>query len=172
MTEKQEAGADIVERLRDDFLRGEITVWNILPEAADEIERLRTSPAPVTAEAGEMRERIARVIYEVEPHYESGEYIDGFQVSPGGNLSWEQAKDRDAEFGDDKLMNKITEFAYRCADAVAAIRASHAGGARIAELEATLEFYAEPKNYSDSYWKGIWEKARTALTRPAHDRTE
>lgn len=31
--------SDIVDRLREDFLRGEITIWNILPEAADEIER-------------------------------------------------------------------------------------------------------------------------------------
>ncbi len=74
---------------------------------------------------GEM-ERIARTIYEIEPHYESGEHVDGFQVSPGGNLSWEQAKARDAEFGDDPIIGNITEFAYRCAAALAATPA--AGG--------------------------------------------
>lgn len=34
---------DIVERLREDFLRGEITLWNLLPEAAEEIDRLRAA---------------------------------------------------------------------------------------------------------------------------------
>ena len=33
--------SDLVERLRLGFARGEISVWKILPEAADEIERLR-----------------------------------------------------------------------------------------------------------------------------------
>ena len=42
------------------------------------------------------RERIARAIYETDPFCEGGEYVDGFQVSPGGALSWKQALDRDA----------------------------------------------------------------------------
>ena|ERR1700733_994694 len=66
------------------------------------------------------REETARKIYEVEPHSEAGEWVDGFQVTPGGNLTWQQAKDRDAEFGDDPRMGRITEYAYRCADALGA----------------------------------------------------
>jgi hypothetical protein len=67
------------------------------------------------------REAIARAIYEVEPYFEAGETVDAFEVSPGGVLSWQEAKARDAEFGDDPLMGRITEFAYRCADAVLAL---------------------------------------------------
>lgn len=36
---------DIIDRLNDDFIRGEITVWNLLPEAADEIASLRAQLA-------------------------------------------------------------------------------------------------------------------------------
>lgn len=67
---------------------------------------------------GEKRDVIARAIYETEPYFESGEYVDGFQVSPDGNLSWEQAKARDAEFDDMPGMGRILDFAYRAADAV------------------------------------------------------
>lgn len=81
---------------------------------------MATPAAPTAQPAAPLRGRecLAKTIYETEPHYEPGEYVDGFQVSPGGSLSWEQAKARDAEFGDDPLMGKITEFAYRCADAI------------------------------------------------------
>ena len=34
---------------------------------------------------------------------------------------------------------------------------------REAALEAALRFYANPKNYSDDYWKGIWKTAQEAL---------
>lgn len=64
-------------------------------------------------------EEYARIIYEADPHYESGEYVDGFPVSPGGNLTWEQAKAHDAEFGDDPRMLQITAFAYKAARAIA-----------------------------------------------------
>lgn len=64
-------------------------------------------------------EKIAQIIYETDPFYEGGEYVDSFQVSPGGYLTWEQAKARDAEFGDDPRMGKITEFAYKAARAIA-----------------------------------------------------
>jgi hypothetical protein len=66
------------------------------------------------------RDELAQAIYEVEPDYESGEYVDGFQVSPGGDISWEQALRWDAEFGDDPLIGKRTEYAYKCADALTA----------------------------------------------------
>lgn len=33
---------------------------------------------------------VARAIYETMPESDSGEYIDGFKVSPGGDLSWSQ----------------------------------------------------------------------------------
>lgn len=45
-----------------------------------------------------MIERVARAIYEQEPHYECGEFVDGFPVSPGGHLTWDEIKDRAAEF--------------------------------------------------------------------------
>jgi hypothetical protein len=69
------------------------------------------------------RDAVAQAIYETEPFYEGGEYVDGFQVSPGGNLSWKQACDRDAEFADDKIMLPITKFAYDAADRVLALSA-------------------------------------------------
>lgn len=33
---------------------------------------------------------VARAIYETMPETDSGEYVDGFCVSPGGDLSWNQ----------------------------------------------------------------------------------
>ncbi len=66
-----------------------------------------------------MVERVAKSIYNLDPFYEPGEYVDGFLVSPGGNISWEQALARDAEFEDDPRMGKVTEFAFKAA--VAAI---------------------------------------------------
>lgn len=62
-------------------------------------------------------EAAAERIYMLHPFYESGEYVDTFQISPGGYLSWEEAKRRDAEFGDDPHMGNITEFAYKAAEA-------------------------------------------------------
>ena len=33
---------------------------------------------------------VAKSIYETMPEHDSGEFVDGFQVSPGGDLSWNQ----------------------------------------------------------------------------------
>jgi hypothetical protein len=74
-------------------------------------------PAPPQPE----REEIAKVVYDLDPFEEGGEYVDGFIVSPGGKLSWEQAKARDAEFADDKIMLSITKFAWDAADAIRAL---------------------------------------------------
>ena len=63
------------------------------------------------------REEIARVIYEQDPWEDCGENIDGFQVVPGGTLSWEQAKKYEAEFVVDMPR---CEQAYKCADALIA----------------------------------------------------
>ena len=57
-------------------------------------------------------EKIARAIYELDPWHESGEYVDGFLVSPGGYLSWEKALARDAEFADSDVMVPVTKFAF------------------------------------------------------------
>lgn len=54
----------------------------------------------------------AKAIYDLDPYTESGEFIDGFQVSPGGALTWQQALERDAEFNGD-----ITKFAFDAARA-------------------------------------------------------
>jgi hypothetical protein len=32
----------------------------------------------------------------------------------------------------------------------------------IERLRKVLEFYANPKNYSDDYWKGMWKAAQDA----------
>ncbi len=66
-------------------------------------------------------EEIARVLYDLEPYEESGEYIDGYQVSPGGALTWQQACARDAEFSDEPLMLPITKSAREAARAVLAL---------------------------------------------------
>lgn len=65
-----------------------------------------------------LREAVARIAYETYPFYECGEQVDGFQVSPGGNLSWEEAKARAAEFGDDPMFKNITAEPYQLADAI------------------------------------------------------
>ena len=80
------------------------------------IEKWNTRAVPATDKT--VAEGIARIIYESNPHYESGECADGHQVSPGGNLSWEQARDRDAEFGDDALFVKLTKEPLELADAI------------------------------------------------------
>ena len=71
-------------------------------------------PPPITPD---MVEAAAKAIYDAEPYFEAGEYVEGFLVSPGGYLSWEQAKARDAEFEGDGFMIPITQFAYRAARA-------------------------------------------------------
>jgi hypothetical protein len=63
------------------------------------------------------RDQLAQTIYEVEPDHVVGEYVEGFQVSPSGPISWEQAKAWDAEFEATRL-GRYTEYAYRCADAL------------------------------------------------------
>jgi hypothetical protein len=63
-------------------------------------------------------DEIARAIYDAEPYEEAGESIDGFQVTPGGPLSWEKACAYDAEFGDDVNPHPITDFPRRAARAV------------------------------------------------------
>jgi hypothetical protein len=67
----------------------------------------------------DLREEIAKAVYELDPYCEGGEYVDGFQVSPGGGeLSWEQAKAQDAEFAGDGILLPLTELPYEVADAV------------------------------------------------------
>lgn len=78
-----------------------------------------TSPQAL-ARALLLREDIAKAIYELDPFHEGGEYVDHFMVSPGGDLTWEQAKARDAEFAGDRIMLPVTKFAYDAADAVLA----------------------------------------------------
>jgi hypothetical protein len=65
-------------------------------------------------------EAAAQAIYELDPFVEGGEYVDGFAVSPSGSLTWEQAKQRDAEFADDPRMGSVTEFAFKAARAALA----------------------------------------------------
>jgi hypothetical protein len=65
---------------------------------------------------------LAKVIYELDPYYEDGEYVDGFLVSQGGHLTWEQACRRDAEFEGVRGMLPITKFAREAARAVLIVR--------------------------------------------------
>lgn len=41
----------------------------------------------------EMIERVAKALYDMEPIEDSGESIDGFQVTPAGALTWEAVKE-------------------------------------------------------------------------------
>jgi len=68
------------------------------------------------------REAVARLIYEADPFFEAGEFVDGFPVSPGGYLTWEQAQARDAEFSGDTLFKPILANAYGLADAILALQ--------------------------------------------------
>ena len=73
-------------------------------------------------------EEIARVLYDLDPYEESGEYVDGYLVSPGGALTWQQACAREAEFADGPiLMWPITKSAREAARAVLALFARSKG---------------------------------------------
>jgi hypothetical protein len=77
--------------------------------------------AALRAPALPSEEEIARVLYDLDPYEECGEYIDGHQISPGGALTWRQACMRDAEFADEPLMFPITKSAREAARAVLAL---------------------------------------------------
>jgi hypothetical protein len=68
-------------------------------------------------DASDKVEQVARAIYELDPFEYGGEYVDSFQVSPGGQLTWEQACAQDSEFADSKMMIPITKFAWDAARA-------------------------------------------------------
>ncbi len=91
-------------------------------------------------------EKAAKAIYALDPFYESGEYVDGHLVSPGGHLSWKQAQARDVEFGEDPRMGKVTEFAYKAAaaalEAVGLYRPLDCTGVK--EMPFTHLFIGEP----------------------------
>jgi hypothetical protein len=90
--------------------------------------RVEVSFGDPSEEVAISRDALAKIIYDAEPYYEPGEVIDGIhQASPGGTLSWEQAKKRDAEFSEIG-MGSITEFAFKCADAIIAHSSTNKGG--------------------------------------------
>lgn len=65
-------------------------------------------------------EKLARQLYEADPIYDSGETVEGFQVTPGGNLTWEQFLDQSAEFEGDPLFHGWNDkLAAHRADALA-----------------------------------------------------
>lgn len=91
--------------------------------ARDALDQLQSEP-PAEAD----REAIARIIYDIDPIYESGESVEGFIVSPGGNLSWEQFCDQCAEFGDDRLFHGWEDQRQRilkAADAILKLPTDH-----------------------------------------------
>jgi hypothetical protein len=61
----------------------------------------------------EMIEAAAEAIYNIDPFEVSGEYVEGFLVSPWSLLTWSQAQKMDAEFP----MSNITRFPYAAAEA-------------------------------------------------------
>jgi hypothetical protein len=70
------------------------------------------------------REQIARLLYEIEPWRESGEYVEAFQVSPGGAVPWELAKRQRDEFAgsvDFAGPWSVVEDVYSTADAILAL---------------------------------------------------
>lgn len=86
------------------------------------------------SDGGPALEAAAKAIYVLDPFYEGGEYVDGFQVSPGGALTWEQACARDAEFSGDPVMLPITKFAKDAALAALAAADRLAPDTAAAEL--------------------------------------
>jgi len=76
------------------------------------VAELEAALVPQEASEAEV-EAAARAIYELDPFYEGGEWVDSFQVSPGGNLTWEQAKARDADAGG--VLLPVTKFAFDAA---------------------------------------------------------
>lgn len=74
---------------------------------------------------GALVESLAKAIYDLDPYYEDGEYLDGFPVSPGGYLTWARAKARDAEFEGVGGYLTITTSAY--VSARAALEAALSG---------------------------------------------
>jgi hypothetical protein len=91
--------------------------------------RVEVSFGESSEEVAISRDSLAKIIYDAEPHYEGGEYVDGIQVSPGRALSWEQAKKRDAEFSASGMLSmSITAFAFKCADDIIAHSPTNKGG--------------------------------------------
>lgn len=97
-------------------------ISNLLKWSADQVESLSGALAsqPLNAPSPAMkwarREEIAKAIYDLSPDEDGGEYVDGFCVSPGGKITWEQAKAWDAEFAPEHAPSR-TAFAYAAADA-------------------------------------------------------
>lgn len=76
----------------------------------------------------EVRDAMARAIYELEPFEVSGEHIDGFKVSPDGQLSWANVVTMAAEFDDDPVLPYRTYVNDCHARADAALSALEAAG--------------------------------------------
>lgn len=83
-------------------------------------------------------ESIARIIYETNPGYEPGEYVDGFQVSPGGDMAWDQAKKLDAEFAPEYAPS-LTQFAYEAADRIIKLLPSDRSPAQPGQTNGALD---------------------------------
>lgn len=93
---------------------------NILNGAAFLLGRVAAPiPPPPVQGDGDLREKVAQLFYEAAPFHEPGDCLDGFQVSPGSDLTWRQALERDAEFG--SLLLSITAEAFTHADRVMAL---------------------------------------------------
>lgn len=61
----------------------------------------------------ELKRDIAKIIYEAFPMEESGEYVDGFQVSPEGELTWKQLLECDDQSAAASVRNGCLEAADR-----------------------------------------------------------
>lgn len=81
----------------------------------------------------EVREAMARAIYALAPMVESGEYVDGFKVSPDVTLTWDEA----IEVYGDAMGSDI----YETLDA--ALSALEAAGWACVPVEPTEEMIAQ-----------------------------
>jgi hypothetical protein len=105
---------------REAYQRAEAILAKTESEEDSEAGHEATADHSYVQPSEERVDAMARAIYELEPFEESGEWVDGIQVSPGGKLTWDKALARDAEFGDDPGMGKITEFPLKAARAALA----------------------------------------------------
>ena len=83
----------------------------------------RTHVAVPIADDEAMVEAVAAAVYSLDPAYEPGESVDGFRVSPGGDLSWSQIDGFANEFPDGPWAEHVADCRNIARAALAAMRA-------------------------------------------------
>lgn len=98
-----------------------LVMREIVQAGMQEIARLRgivrDAALPVHWKTQQWREHVAKettieaaakAIYDLEPMFCAGEYVDGFKVSPDGELTWRQIVEMANEFDDDPVLPYAT----------------------------------------------------------------